>query len=154
VPWILKAGKGLGSTVTEAVVEFNRPPRMLFAGADSAPGPNRIAFRSKPEHRVVLSMQAKRLGPDMVSEPVDFGVEHEVDTEPGRGPYHRLLGDALRGDSSLFAREDGVMESWRILQPILDDHPRAVSYETGTWGPSEADSLLGDDWEWTTNGDS
>ena len=154
VPWVLRTGKGLGSTVTEAVVEFNRPPRMLFAGADSAPGPNRIAFRSKPEHQVVLSMQAKRLGPDMVSEPVDFGVEHEVDSDPGRGPYHRLLGDALRGDSSLFAREDGVMESWRIFQPIFDDHLRAVSYQRGTWGPSEADSLLGDDWEWITNGDS
>jgi glucose-6-phosphate 1-dehydrogenase len=154
VPWVIRAGKGLGSTVTEAVVEFNRPPRMLFAGADSTPGPNRIAFRSKPEHRVVLSMQAKRLGPEMVSEPVEFGVEHEVDSERGRGPYHRLLGDAIRGDSSLFAREDGVLESWRIVQPILDDHPRAISYERGTWGPSEADRLLGDDWEWITNGDT
>ncbi|MEE8406524.1 MAG: glucose-6-phosphate dehydrogenase, partial [Acidimicrobiia bacterium] len=117
VPWIIRAGKGMTSTVTEAVVEFNRPPRMLFAGADSVPGPNRIAFRSKPEHRVVLSMQAKRLGPEMVSEPVDFSVEHENDARQGRGPYYRLLGDALRGDSSLFAREDGVMESWRIVQP-------------------------------------
>jgi len=139
VPWVIRAGKGLASTVTEAVVEFNCPPRMLFAGADSVPGPNRIAFRSKPEHRVVLSMQAKRSGPEMVSEPVDFSVEHENDASQGRGPYYRLLGDALRGDSSLFAREDGVMAAWRIVQPAL---------------PPEADSLLGDDWEWITNGES
>ncbi len=154
VPWVIRAGKGLASTVTEAVVEFNRPPRMLFAGADSAPGANRIAFRSKPEDRVILSMQAKRPGPEMVSEPVDFALENDDDAVPGKGPYYRLLGDALRGDSSLFAREDGVMESWRIVQPALDDHPKAVSYEKGTWGPPEADSLLGDDWEWITNGDS
>jgi glucose-6-phosphate 1-dehydrogenase len=154
VPWIIRAGKGMTSTVTEAVVEFNRPPRMLFAGADSVPGPNRIAFRSKPEHRVVLSMQAKRLGPKMVSEPVDFSVEHENEAKQGRGPYYRLLGDALRGDSSLFAREDGVMESWRIVQPALDDRSRPMAYKRGTWGPPEADSLLGDDWEWITNGES
>ena len=152
VPWVIRAGKGLASTVTEAVVEFNRPPRMLFAGADSAPGANRIAFRSKPEDRVILSMQAKRPGPEMVSEPVDFALESDDEAVPGKGPYYRLLGDALRGDSSLFAREDGVMESWRIVQPALDDHPRAMSYERGTWGPPEADSLLGDDWEWITNG--
>lgn len=154
VPWIIRAGKGMASTVTEAVVEFNRPPRMLFAGADTVPGPNRIAFRSKPEHRVVLSMQAKRLGPEMVSEPVDFSVEHENDARQGRGPYYRLLGDALRGDSSLFAREDGVMAAWRIVQPALDDHSPPLAYERGTWGPPEADSLLGDDWERITNGES
>jgi glucose-6-phosphate 1-dehydrogenase len=154
VPWIIRAGKGMASTVTEAVVEFNRPPRMLFAGADTVPGPNRIAFRSKPEHRVVLSMQAKRLGPEMVSEPVDFSVEHENDARQGRGPYYRLLGDALRGDSSLFAREDGVMAAWRIVQPALDDRSPPLAYERGTWGPPEAGSLLGDDWEWITNGES
>lgn len=154
VPWILRAGKGLASTVTETVVEFNRPPRMLFAAADAAPGPNRIAFRSKPQDRVTLSMQAKRSGSEMVSEAVDLALLHEEDGGPGRGPYYRLLGDALRGDPSLFAREDGVMEAWRIVQPALDDHPAAVSYERGTWGPPKADSLLGDDWEWITNGDS
>ena len=154
VPWVVRAGKGLGSTVTEAVVEFNRPPRMLFAGAESVPEPNRIVFRSKPEDRVVLSMQAKRPGPEMLSEPVDFAVDQEADTDPGRGPYYRLLGDALRGDSSLFAREDGVMESWRIVQPILDNHPSVIGYQRGTWGPYEADSLLGVDWEWVTKGDS
>ncbi len=99
-------------------------------------------------------MQAKRLGPEMVSEPVDFSVEHENDARQGRGPYYRLLGDALRGDSSLFAREDGVMAAWRIVQPALDDRSPPLVYERGTWGPPEADSLLGDDWEWITNGES
>lgn len=154
VPWVLRAGKGLAATVTEAVVEFNRPPRMLFAAADASPGPNRLAFRSKPQDRVTLSMQAKRSGPEMVSEPVDLALVHDGDGSPGRGPYYRLLGDALRGDPSLFAREDGVMEAWRIVQPALDDYPASVSYEKGTWGPPKADSLLGTDWEWTTNGDS
>jgi len=154
VPWIIRAGKGLTSTVTEAVVEFNRPPRMLFANVDSTPGANRIAFRSKPEDRVVLSMQTKRAGPEMMSEPVDFAIESEDDIEPGRGPYYRLLGDALRGDSSLFAREDGVMESWRIVQPALDNGSETVSYPQGSWGPVEANGLLDDDWEWITNCDT
>ena len=150
VPWIIRTGKGLAETVTEAVVEFNRPPRMLFAGADMAPGPNRLVFQSKPEDRITLSMRAKQPGPDMVSRRVDLSTLSSHPSGHGTDAYQRLLGDALRGDASLFAREDGVMESWRIVEPVLDDHPPVVGYEPGTWGPAEADSLLGADWKWLT----
>lgn len=154
VPWVIRTGKGMASTVTEAVVEFNRPPRLFFADAGSAPGPNRLAFQSKPDDRITLSMQAKRPGQEMVSEPVDFDLAADSSQGEGRDAYHRLLGDALRGDQALFAREDGVMEAWRIVQPVLDGRPSLVPYGRGTWGPGEADTLLGEDWEWITRGSS
>lgn len=153
VPWIVRAGKNLAKTVTEAVVEFNRPPRMLFAGADIAAGPNRLVFRSKPDDRIILSMRAKQPGPEMVSRRVDLATGADHGTTPGRDAYHRLLGDALKGDQSLFAREDGVMDAWRIVQPVLDDYPPAIAYERESWGPTEADSLLGSDWKWLTTED-
>jgi len=150
VPWVIRAGKGLKSTVTEAVVEFHRPPRMLFADADSAPGPNRLSFMSKPDDRIAMSMQSKRPGSEMVSGPVDLALDYEDEEGEGRDAYHRLLGDALRGDPSLFAREDGVMEAWRIVQPVIEEAPPVLSYEKGTWGPDETAALLGEDWEWIT----
>lgn len=148
VPWVLRAGKGMGATVTEAVVEFHSPPRLLFADTDSAPGPNRLTFRSKPEDCITLSMQARRPGLQMVSGPVEFAVSPGSNDGTVIEAYHRLLGDALRGDQSLFAREDGVMESWRIVQPVVDDPPPILTYPRGSWGPKEADGLLGEDWEW------
>lgn len=151
VPWIIRAGKRLASTVTEAVVEFNRPPRMLFAGADIAPGPNRLRFQSKPEDKITLSMRAKQPGPEMLSRRVDLTTGDDHGAGPGADPYQRLLGDALRGDPSLFAREDGVMSAWRIVEPVLRQHPEAIPYENDTWGPAEADRLLGERWRWLTN---
>jgi len=150
VPWIIRAGKGLSSTVTEAVVEFNRPPRLHFANESATPGPNRLTFQSKPTDRITLSMQAKQPGPGMVSRPVDLALTETDEQDPGHDSYRRLLGDALRGDESLFAREDGVMDAWRIVEPVLDRDNSPFIYQRGSWGPSEADRLLGDDWEWIT----
>lgn len=148
VPWIIRAGKGLRSTVTEAIVEFARPPRPLFADATCHPAPNRLTFRTKPDDGISLSMQTKKPGPAMVSRPVELHLQHG--RPRGRDPYERLIGDALRGDPALFAREDGVMEAWRIFEPVLSQAPPVVPYERGTWGPSEADRLLGTDWSWVT----
>ena len=150
VPWLIRAGKGLARTVTEAVVEFYGPPRLLFAGDTMRPGPNRLRFEAKPDDRITLSMRAKEPGSRMVSRRVDLATDDDHGTDPGREAYHRLLGDALAGDQSLFAREDGVMEAWRIVQPVLDQAPVSIEYERGTWGPKEADELLGQDWKWLT----
>lgn len=148
VPWIIRAGKGLASTVTEAVVEFARPPRPLFADADCRPGANRMTFRTKPDDWISLSMQSKRPGPAMVSHSVELHLEG--DRPRGRDAYYRLLADALRGDPSLFARQDGVMEAWRIVDRTLSGCRPVVPYERGTWGPAKADSVLGSDWTWIT----
>ena len=148
VPWIIRAGKGLTSTVTEAVVEFARPPRPLFADADCRPGPNRLTFRTKPDDGISFSMQAKKPGPSMVSRAVELHLEH--DRPRGRDAYDRLIGDALRGDPALFARQDGVMEAWRVVEQLLSEGRPVVPYQQGSWGPTEADALLGSDWHWIT----
>lgn len=148
VPWVIRAGKGMASTVTEAVVEFARPPRPLFADTDCRPGPNRLTFRTKPDDDISLSVQAKKPGPTMVSRPIDLHLEH--DRPQGRDAYDRLLGDALRGDPSLFAREDGVMEAWRIVDDTLSNGRPVLPYARGSWGPEPADALLGSDWGWIT----
>jgi glucose-6-phosphate 1-dehydrogenase len=146
VPWIIRAGKGLANSVTEAVVEFAKPPRPMFASPECKPGPNRLTFRTKPEPEISLSVQAKVPGLEMLSGPTELHLEH--DRDPGHDPYERLIGDALRGDAALFARQDGVMEAWRIVEDVLTDHAPAIPYRRGTWGPDEAKSLLGSDWDW------
>ncbi len=148
VPWIIRAGKRLHSTVTEAVVEFARPPRPLFADVDCRPSPNRLTFRTKPDDGISLSMQIKKPGPAMVSHPIDLRLEH--DRPRGRDAYDRLIGDALRGDPGLFARQDGVMQAWRVVDRALADGRSVVPYPRGSWGPSEANALLGADWRWLT----
>ena len=146
VPWLIRAGKGLKSTVTEAIVEFVRPPRPLFADAECRPGPNRMIFRTKPDDGISFWMQAKKPGPAMVSQPIELHLQH--DRPAGRDAYDRLLGDALRGDASLFARLDGVMEAWRVVDETLSGCRPVIPYPRGTWGPSEADALLRPDWSW------
>ncbi|HEX6219872.1 MAG TPA: glucose-6-phosphate dehydrogenase, partial [Acidimicrobiia bacterium] len=150
VPWLIRAGKGLDTTVTEAVVEFVRPPRMFFADEDSAPNPNRLVFRSKPHDRISLAMQAKKAGPKIVSEPVELVLDYGRTRAEAQDAYHRLLGDALRGDQSLFARVDGVMEAWRIVQPVVDAILEPETYTRGSAGPVAAESLVSPDWEWLT----
>ncbi len=150
VPWIIRAGKGLGRTVTEAVVEFQQPPRPLFTDEACRPGPNRLRFTTKPGDTITLSMQAKLPGADLVSGPVELHVDHEATHGPGREAYDRLIGDALRGDPRLFARQDGVMEAWRIVETVLTKDEPSIAYPRESWGPAEADDLLGGDWNWLT----
>ena len=142
VPFYIRAGKALAETVTEAVVEFKPPPRMLFAGADKCPEPNRLRFRMKPDDKITMTMQAKVPGLEMVSDDVDMGVDYE-EALGGDGPdaYERLIADALAGIEGLFARQDGVEEAWRVVEPLLTLTDAPIVYEAGTWGPKEADRV-------------
>ncbi len=144
VPFLIRAGKGLRSTVTEAVVEFDEPPRSLFAdGTTAPPGPNVLRFCLKPDDRITLTMHAKEPGMGMVARPVDLSVDYGAQLGgDGAEAYERLLADALVGDPRLFARREGVEEAWRVVQPLLDEPPPALRYEQGSWGPSEADRVL------------
>jgi len=148
VPWTIRAGKGLKSTITEAVVEFVRPPRLLFAASDDQPGPNRLTFRTAPDVEINLSLQAKTPGPDLLSGPVELHLQH--DRTRGRDPYDRLIEDALRGDQTLFARQDEVMEAWRVVEGLLEDDKPAFRYDRGSWGPPEADDILAENESWAT----
>jgi glucose-6-phosphate 1-dehydrogenase len=150
VPWVVRTGKLLNRTVTEAVVEFQRPPRLLFSDEAAAPGPNRLYFQSKPTDSIVMSVQSKKPGPEIVSQPVAFDIDYGEHRDEAPDAYERLLGDALRGDQSLFARVDGVMEAWRIVSPLIDSPPEPFAYEPGSRGPVEADRLVDHDWQWLT----
>lgn len=147
VPWYIRAGKHLATTVTEAVVEFKRPPRPLFAEAGHLPLPNHLRFRVKPDDLIAMSLQAKRPGESMVSHPVSLQVDHATEDQVGAiEAYERLLDDALDGDPRLFAREDTVEAAWRIVENVLEDHDPVVIYEQGTWGPSAAEALVPGGW--------
>lgn len=130
VPWRIRAGKGLGSTLTEAVVEFVAPPRPLFSGQSEVPPPNRLRFQMKPNDVISLEVQAKAPGSRMTSETVGLCVDHDG-LEFGPSPYHRLLGDAMEGDRRLFARGDQVDVAWRIVQPVLDKPKPVEVYGVG-----------------------
>lgn len=149
IPFYLRAGKGLARTMTEAVVEFKAPPRMLFADTDRVPHANTLHFRMKPDYLISLALQAKLPGEKLVSHEVELDVqtEHELGVE-GPEAYERLLGDALEGDQRLFAREDAVVEAWRIVEPVLGITTKPEVYERGSWGPPGVSAMLGPDRHW------
>ncbi len=141
VPWYIRAGKGLPVTVTEAVVEFKRPPRPLFADPDCHPHPNHLRFRMKPDGVITLEMQAKRPGDALLSRTVPLRLVHDTDESELHTAYERLLDDALNGDPRLFAREDGVEAAWANVDPVLVDHAPVQPYEVGTWGPAGSSAV-------------
>jgi glucose-6-phosphate 1-dehydrogenase len=138
VPWHIRSGKALPATITEAVVEFKRPPQMLFAEAHSIARPNTLRFRLKPDDRITLVMQAKRPGDALLSQSVPLEVDPTHSSAPTKDAYERLLEDAIEGDQRLFAREDGVEAAWRIVEPALEAAPPVQTYGWGTWGPPDA----------------
>ncbi len=143
VPFYIRAGKAMAETVTEAVVQFKQPPRMLFADESvKCPEPNRLRFRLKPDDQITLTMQAKVPGLEMKSDDVDLSVDYE-EALGGDGPdaYERLIADALIGDERLFARQDGVEEAWRIIGALEDPAHPVVTYPAGSWGPPDADRV-------------
>jgi glucose-6-phosphate 1-dehydrogenase len=144
VPFYIRAGKSLGATLTEAVVQFKQPPRMLFTEGDHTPDPSRLRFEMKPKDMITLTMQAKMPGPDLISQAVDMDVKYPKSEERHQEAYERLIGDALNGDQRLFTRQDAVEEAWRVIDPILYDMPPAKLYRAGSWGPEEARAFVPD----------
>jgi glucose-6-phosphate 1-dehydrogenase len=149
VPFYVRAGKRLATTITEAVIEFQEPPRMLFADDQRVTHANTLHFRMKPDYLIGLSLQAKLPGERLVSHEVNLDVqtEQELGVE-GPEAYERLLGDALEGDQRLFARQDAVEEAWRIVDPALHTSRPLEIYEGGTWGPTSATKMVGPDRHW------
>jgi glucose-6-phosphate 1-dehydrogenase len=147
VPFYVRAGKALAQAATEAVVEFNDPPRLLF---DEAGGPsphrNLVRFRLGSNDGVTFTLQAKTPGEHMDSEDVNLTVDFAAALGERKDAYERLLGDALAGNPRRFAREDVVERTWRIVQPALDDPGPVYPYERGSWGPPEADALVPEGW--------
>ncbi len=139
VPFYIRAGKCLPVTATEVLVELKRPPVNVFADCAAA-RPNHFRFRLSPQVVLSLGARAKRPGDAMAGEDVELDAFHQQPDE--KSPYERLLGDAMRGDQTLFAREDSVLEAWRIVDPVLGPCTTLYDYDPGTWGPPEADALM------------
>jgi glucose-6-phosphate 1-dehydrogenase len=142
VPFYIRAGKCLAVTAAEVLVELRRPPQAIFEDVQPS-HPNHVRFRISPMVETAIAARAKLPGEPMVGEEVELlAVQHTGDE---MAPYERLLGDAMRGDPMLFAREDAVEAAWRIVDPILDNATQLHPYEPGTWGPPEADALIAED---------
>jgi glucose-6-phosphate 1-dehydrogenase len=142
VPWLIRAGKHLPVSATEAIVEFTAPPRMLFADRDAAvPRPNHLRFRLGREGGILLQLHAKTPGDRLLSRAVDLEVTQDELFGGRDEPYERLLEDAMAGDQRRFGRADSVDEQWRIVSDVLHWPSRLHLYEPGTWGPAEAEAL-------------
>jgi len=144
VPFYIRTGKCLPVTATEVLVELKYPPHVLFNDVSSGP-PNHIRFRLSPHVVLELGARAKRPGEAMLGEEVSLVACHENGDEIR--PYERLLGEAMRGDQMLFAREDTIEAAWRVVDPVVGTGAPPVRYGAGSWGPEEANRLMdGGDW--------
>jgi glucose-6-phosphate 1-dehydrogenase len=140
VPFLIRAGKCLPVTATEVLVTLRRPPQQVFSGMVFAPGPpNHVRFRLGPEAEIAIGSLVKAAGDDGGLQPVELFACR--DRRELRDPYDRLLGEALEGDPLLFAREDEIEESWRIVGPTLDGKTPLHDYAAGSWGPDAADAI-------------
>jgi glucose-6-phosphate 1-dehydrogenase len=146
VPFYIRAGKSLPVTANEVWVTLRRPPFTMFSDVASAP-PNHLRFRLSPNVVLELGARAKSPGDALTGETVLLDAFHESAKE--RPPYERLLGDAMRGDQTLFAREDAVVPAWRVVDPVIGDRAKTLPlhfYEPGTWGPEAAARLIPEGW--------
>ncbi len=140
VPFFIRAGKFLPEKTSEVTAVFRRPP-LLGIGHGKTPEPNHLNFRIEPEPGARMRLWAKAAA-DEGFEPADLEVLFEREPGSDPEPYERLLGDALNGVHTLFTRQDAVEETWRVVQPLLDDPGPVLPYAQGTWGPDEAQKLV------------
>ena len=143
VPFYVRTGKCLPVTATEVLVEFKRPCCPVLDEIEP-PLPNYFRFRLSPDVTIALSTMTKVPGEAMVGEQIELVARQCSGNQ--MESYERLLGDAMKGDATLFARGDGVEAAWRVVQPILDTPMALYEYELNTWGPREADHLIEGDW--------
>ena len=149
VPFYLRAGKALPVTATEVVVEMRHPPARVFG--DLGPEqPNYFRFRLSPETAIALGAHAKRPGPAMQGRDVELFVDQRDKDEAEA--YERLIGAALVGDTTLFARQDEVEAAWAVVDPVLRVDSVPYQYTPGTWGPKEADDVIAGECSWHNPG--
>lgn len=144
VPIFIRAGKSLARTATEVLVNFHEPPRAVFG--ENPAGAGHVRMRVSPEVLIAVGLKVKHPGEGMVGQPTELVLTEQAACETP--PYQRLLGDALRGDGELFARQDMIDAQWRIVEPVLASPPPCEQYEPGSWGPAGADGLIGADGPW------
>jgi glucose-6-phosphate 1-dehydrogenase len=140
VPFFVRAGKCMPEKVSEVTVFFKRPPR-LGVGHGKTPEPNQMTIRIEPQPGARTRLYAKKAGEEAF-QAADLEVRFEKVPGEDPEPYERLLGDAIAGEHQLFTRQDAIEETWRVVQPLLDEPGPVHPYEQGTWGPDEAAALI------------
>ena len=143
VPFFIRAGKCLATTTTEVLVTLRRPPLSRLSPGET----NYVLFQLSPQVKIAIGARVKRPGEQMLTEPTELKVVHQADGEE-MDAYERLLGDAMAGDPTLFAREDAVEAAWAVVQPILGSATPVREYEPGSWGPPEAAALTAEIGGW------
>jgi glucose-6-phosphate 1-dehydrogenase len=143
VPFFIRAGKRLPMSSTEVIVTLKRPPLRRGITEET----NHVRFRLNPDVIIALGARVKKPGEQMVSEPTELRLVHQKDVDDVE-PYERLLGDALVGDGTLFARQDSVEAAWEVVDRVLGDETPVHEYSPGTWGPADALSFAADVGGW------
>jgi glucose-6-phosphate 1-dehydrogenase len=146
VPFYLRTGKSLAVTCTEVLVEFFRPAQRMFADRQLLHTRNHVRLRVSPDEIIAIGARCKKPGPAFTGEDIELTVTEQ----PGEDvePYERLLGSAMEGERSLFARQDSVEAAWRVVDPVLTNPGPVEEYSPGSWGPASAGRILqhGDKW--------
>lgn len=161
VPFYLRSGKALATKLSEIIIQFRRPPHVMFNfPAGHRPISNLLAIRIQPDEGIHLRFDAKV--PDTAQETRSVDMEFHFRDSFGDGglpdAYERLILDALNGDASLFTRSDEIEAAWKLMDPILQGlatphAPPLAFYESGTWGPAEADAFIArDNRQWLVGG--
>lgn len=145
VPFYIRAGKRLPVTATEVTVELKRPPQAVFDEIKSGEA-NYFRFRLSPDVLISLGARVKLPGEAMVGDKAELVVHRHPGDE--MMPYERLLGDAIRGDASLFTSADCVEAAWRVVDPIRGNAVPVAGYEPDTWGPADARRIIAGDGVW------
>jgi glucose-6-phosphate 1-dehydrogenase len=140
VPFFIRAGKELAEKVTEVRVILQNPPPIGIGGGPT-PATDEIVIRIDPDPGASILLEAKKPGEDALRRVhLDLLFRQQFGNQPG--PYERLLADALAGNQQRFARQDMVLETWRIVQPLIDNPCSLEPYRKGSWGPEGASNLL------------
>ncbi len=150
VPFYLRSGKALKRKTTEIIIEFQRPPHLMFnLPEDARLTPNLISLCIQPDEGIHLGFQAKVPDSDQELRSVDMDFHYRDSFKDRSLPeaYERLLLEALKGDAALFTRSDGIEASWKVIDSVVrgweaQNLPPLVTYPRGAWGPAEADQLL------------
>lgn len=137
VPFYVRAGKNLPATCTEVVAKFRKPPSLV---PDSVLVENHVRLRLSPEVTIAMGMMALAPGEGMALQTGEMVASHSPRPDE-MDAYERVLGAAMAGDSTLFAREDYVEEAWRIVEPVLKKNTPIYQYAPNTWGPNESERV-------------
>ena len=142
VQFIVRAGKCLPVTATEVLVRLKQPPIARLTSLN-----NHFRFRLGPDLSLNMGLRVKRPGDELASMPIELSAVN-LESSDELDAYERLLTDAMEGDALLFVREDAVEAAWAVVEPVLGDVVPLQEYNSGTWGPADADTIASDVGGW------